>query len=194
VGGAAALAAGVIPAGLAMSAGQPSPMLRLRSSTGAQQKWVPAIDGFKSVPLPPPGFDPLTASNSELERYGYPPRPRAHGPQPRSWLRMVEAKRVPVLFGPPERRSSRLQEPRAAETAMSLPRAAGSPIDCGSPNWAGLVTPSSGTSCANVFDDSGPEFTETDGELMVPGVAADNQATFSSEWVGIGSGTRWPTR
>jgi len=34
-----------------------------------------ALDGDTVVPSPPIGFDPLRASDSDLERYGFPPRP-----------------------------------------------------------------------------------------------------------------------
>jgi hypothetical protein len=33
------------------------------------------VEGLTTYPEPPPGFNPLTASDTELRRYGFPPRP-----------------------------------------------------------------------------------------------------------------------
>ncbi|HOQ02141.1 MAG TPA: hypothetical protein PK604_15250 [Acetivibrio clariflavus] len=41
-------------------------------------------------PVPPDGFDPVKATDEELERYGFPPRPKARsGNEYSSWLELV---------------------------------------------------------------------------------------------------------
>ena len=40
------------------------------------KKYVYVIDGAEhTFPVPPEGFSPLTASDEQLEAYGFPPRP-----------------------------------------------------------------------------------------------------------------------
>ena len=62
---------------LAMAQGTPVPKSvttdqRNAPSVAADQTNTP---GVVSCPQPPTGFDPLTASDKELKRYGFPPRP-----------------------------------------------------------------------------------------------------------------------
>jgi hypothetical protein len=53
------------------------------------------VQGVVTYPQPPAGFDPLTASDKELKRYGFPPRPDAHkAPEAyRHWRALVSVPR-----------------------------------------------------------------------------------------------------
>ena len=49
------------------------------------------VEGVTTYPEPPARFNPLTASDKELERYGFPPRPDAKkAPEAyRQWQKLV---------------------------------------------------------------------------------------------------------
>jgi hypothetical protein len=53
------------------------------------------VQGMTTYPQPPADFDPVTASDSELKRYGFPPRPDAHkAPEAyRHWRALVSVPR-----------------------------------------------------------------------------------------------------
>jgi hypothetical protein len=64
--------------------------------------------GQVTSPLPPTGFDPITASNDELQRYGFPPRPDAKkAPEAYSqWRKLVLVPRT----GNPELQPTRIYD------------------------------------------------------------------------------------
>jgi hypothetical protein len=74
----------------AIAIGQETPM---PESAATNQT---AVEGVVIYPRPPAGFDPLTASNNELKRYGFPPRPDAQkAPQAyRHWRALVSVPRI----------------------------------------------------------------------------------------------------
>jgi hypothetical protein len=72
---------------LAMAQGTPVP-----GSVATGQVNIPWVAaGQTSSPRPPAGFDPLTASDNELKRYGFPPRPNAkRAPEAyKQWRKLV---------------------------------------------------------------------------------------------------------
>ncbi|MGC1254101.1 MAG: hypothetical protein WA867_01000 [Candidatus Acidiferrales bacterium] len=83
---------------LAMAQGTPVP-----KSVAADQRNAPNVaadqtnaPGVASYPQPPAGFDPLTASDKELTRYGFPPRPDPEkAPEAYAhWQKLVSVPRI----------------------------------------------------------------------------------------------------
>ncbi len=83
---------------LAMAQGTPVP-----ESVTVDQSNAPSVAadqtnalGVVSYPQPPAGFDPLTASDKELTRYGFPPRPDPEkAPEAYAhWRKLVSVPRI----------------------------------------------------------------------------------------------------
>ena len=77
----------------ALAWGQPA---RARGSGTTNQSNQSAEQAVVSYPQPPPGFAPLMASDKQLARYGFPPRPDARGaPESyRHWRSLVLVPRI----------------------------------------------------------------------------------------------------
>jgi hypothetical protein len=82
-----------VGSGAAPAMGQPA---RAPASVATNQSNQPAVQGVITYPEPPPGFDPLTASDKDLTRYGFPPRPDARkAPESyRHWRSLVLVPRI----------------------------------------------------------------------------------------------------
>jgi hypothetical protein len=117
---------------------------------------------------PPDGFDPLTADNDDLQRYGFPPRPDDPRQQARyeTVLKRLKGKlnyieptlrRNTEMFHGPRRRIS-----DAVETST---------------NWSGGV----------VFAPSGQSFSWLQGDWVIPDVDAptENQWYYCANWIGL---------
>lgn len=127
------------------------------------------IQGVEIIPLPAPpdDFDPMTADESSLLKYGLPPRPADDAKALAFWEEIVRQKveRVEPVFG----------VMRGKRTRPSSGSAEGSET---SPNWSGCV----------VFAPSGARFRFVQAQWTVPGVsppAADGTFSYCSTWVGI---------
>ncbi|WP_053957941.1 hypothetical protein [Sulfobacillus thermosulfidooxidans] len=57
----------------------------------------PTSPVVSSIPAPPKGFNPLTATDAQLAKYGLPPRPTPVGsPQYKAWAQAVTAAKTPI--------------------------------------------------------------------------------------------------
>ena len=114
----------------------------------------------------PHGFNPVTASDADLERYGYPPRPDMNAPAGAyaEWERAVIAGRIRVA-------STGVFRP---DQVHGIVRRDGS---VQSSNWSGMVAKGSGT-----------QYTHVVGKWVVPPVSTreDRSPAYSSIWVGLG--------
>lgn len=149
--------------------------LTLRADARAAQ--TPAIKrSGPLVTLGPRGFNPATASDADLARYGYPPRPKttlASGAGA-AWLEAVRTTSItftrsvahPDLFMGPAQRTARVGATIANGSATSN-------------TWSGF---------ANFGDaaNAGSPFSDVVGEWFVPGVVPDIfKASYSALWAGL---------
>jgi hypothetical protein len=134
---------------------------------------VPGITGLISRDAVPEGFDPVQASDSELEEFGFPPRPDPNDAAPYSrWLQAVSFTRLPgeyVNTGRYHRANQAARVPIAPDTTDNA-------LISGSTNWSGYAIT------------GGKTLTKVEGAWIVPSV--NNQFGISgngymSEWVGI---------
>jgi Peptidase A4 family len=129
---------------------------------------LPSGASVITFPVPPADFDPLSAKDEELRRYGLPPRPVEHPDQIEMWEKAIGRPThfIRPLFGTSKRRR---HGPRL--------RLAGEAIDT-SPNWSGVVA----------FATAGSHFRSISGQWEVPDAGAasgDGDNFYSSHWVGI---------
>jgi hypothetical protein len=152
-------------------------------SAGAALAEAPASPDILiySFPKPPDGFQPLTASDAELSKYGLPPRPTAASKNEISyatWSRAMASAKQAVT--PQVMRTGR-QHMRAlmADTKVTTHRAG----TMYSSNWAGQTILSN----ANSF--GGGSYAEVLGEWQVPAVqqaiGTCGGTDVSAMWVGI---------
>jgi hypothetical protein len=147
----------------------------------AYGKWVTDPNNQETAVFaygpPPAGFNPLTATDVELEQLGYPPRPdRTEARRYSRWKKMVTAKRITPELKPAARYSSlpRGLKVIAAEGSVEL---------SSSKNWSGFAfTAPVGTFAAN---DS-----EIDAEWTVPAAqqapgVCSSTSDYSSQWIGF---------
>lgn len=66
-------------------------MMAVAATPVAAMPWGPFPPPV-TLPSPPPGFNPLTATPGQLARYGFPPRPRGGGAL-QAWERAMRALR-----------------------------------------------------------------------------------------------------
>jgi hypothetical protein len=119
---------------------------------------------------PPPGFDPVKATERERLTYGYPRCPGEYPDLVARWTRKLSApyKIIEPTFKPREMRRRR------------LPSFLGKHGPQTSDNWAGaFVTPAEGTTFKWV------EATWRFPQSYLPGGAQDNVEYFASTWIGI---------
>jgi len=131
-------------------------------------------------PGPPPGFNPLAASDAELEVYGFPPRPDpSEGPAYRQWLRLVASPQTRITDA--KLLQTNIYNGPARITSTGL--VTGNATAVTTSNWSGYaVTAASGT-----FAKSGSTVV---GEFVVPLVQqafgiCDGTVWYSSQWVGF---------
>lgn len=132
---------------------------------------LPGITGATIYTGAPEGFDPITASVSELEAYGYPTRPDPGDAKAYSnWVRAVSTTRVtPTLIV-----TNRYHRPIQV---IGKPAVSDNTTVLNSGNWSGYAITGSGS----------PPFIEVVGDWYVPNIGASTKSItgFSSEWVGI---------
>jgi hypothetical protein len=136
------------------------------AATGLTYFATPAIPQAKLFQVPPLGFDPKSAPNEELQRYGLLARPSADSsPQyQKLWSRTYSAK---VDFVAPTFRARnryRRLPPQRRQTFN---------------NWAGLAVQTSGTPLITVAG------TWTIPYPRAPDDAAGNEPNYNSAWIGI---------
>jgi peptidoglycan hydrolase-like protein with peptidoglycan-binding domain len=120
---------------------------------------------------PPPGFDPLTADDTQLQRFGFPPRP-AEGVHLQRYQHVINRLQgklnyiVPTLRLNTDRHHGPRQRPQGAAAATET-----------SNNWSGGV----------VFAPAGQSFSWIQGDWVIPNVDAptENQWYYSANWIGI---------
>jgi hypothetical protein len=170
---AASLAAGFAAAAPAASADAQPP------SPQAVKTNIPGVYAYTQ---PPPGFNPMTASNAALKAWGYPARPTVtEGAEALArWADEVNPalrRVVPELLP----RKGVFHRP-AIGLKIAAPRTTNGPIASFSSNWSGMaLVPMSG----------GQPFNSVSGRWIVPTVQqAPNTCSggwdYSSQWVGIG--------
>ncbi len=135
------------------------------------------IPGVTSAPEPPAGFDPVTASNRDLEGYGFPPRPDSQA-RPEAYARWEKAMSAAKQRIAPELRlGDKVHGP-----VRQLKEQNGTGT---SPNWSGAAAVTNATSY-----NAPTSFRQVAAFYVVP---VANQAfgtcssswDYSSTWVGI---------
>jgi hypothetical protein len=126
---------------------------------------------------PPAGFNPLTASDLDLEQYGFPPRPDSHKVRPyERWKKMAIATRIRPELKPTTRYSG-------PPKRWNVVRSGGSLLTIDSDNWSGFAfTVDTGTFAANN--------SEVDAQWIVPAVQqapgiCTSTPDYSVQWVGF---------
>lgn len=130
---------------------------------------------IEHYPVPPRGFDPSTASPTELEEYGYPTRP-AGGAALQQWLSNVG--RVVPNSAPTTMLVATGSPPQASSS--NLP---GLPIDGSFLNWAGYVASEPSSSSTAI---KGAYGTWVQPQSYAPTACPTADGT---TWVGLGNGT-----
>lgn len=132
---------------------------------------LPGIAGATAYLGAPPGFDPTTASQEDLQGYGYPRRPDSNDTKPyAAWLRAVSAPRIdPELVPNPGRFHRPNQQIATSSTVKNTTKTQ-------SGNWSGYS-----------LVGGSPVFTEVVGLWIVPNVGKQFRKLtgYSSMWVGI---------
>jgi hypothetical protein len=132
---------------------------------------LPGITGLISHDAVPEGFDPVSASDAQLDEFGFPPRPDTNDPSYSRWVRAVSFARVPGQYINTGRyhRANQSKGPIASNSADNITLE-------GSTNWSGYALT------------GGSTLTKVEGVWIVPSV--NNQYGiggngYMSEWVGI---------
>jgi hypothetical protein len=164
------------------------PLLMAALAMAAVDRWIPAhaasaaveteVPGVAAFAPPPAGFNPLTADDSELDRYGFPPRPsRKLGAdvlarwekRAMSQTRIVPQLRQTNVFHAPVR-------------SLKRGKTTGGVIEGNSENWSGYAIVDS----ANPFAKPG---TQVEAQYVVPkpasGCQSGSERYSSANWVGI---------
>lgn len=123
-------------------------------------------------PQPPPGFDPLTASDAMLERYALAPRPSQSEPEQ---LRLWEEQMSTYREMSPPVGCTGTPPPRTGVTGEVIHTGTE-----GNPNWSGYVT--SAPTNRYQWNDAWADFTQVNGASHF---SCKSNAILSS-WVGLG--------
>lgn len=129
------------------------------AAAGGEPLTVKADNARVVVVIPPQGFEAVTATKSDLAKYGFPQQPSQRSQIP-AW---TEAMQAAITFVPPTFR----QGPRRNDTQQ------GQATTSDTANWSGQVT-------------NAGNFTSVEGEWNVPNVSSSTEGSYSSAWVGIG--------
>lgn len=124
---------------------------------------------------PPPGFDPLSASNAERQKAGFPPRPDDPRLQARYDHVLTRLKGKLNYVPPTLRRNAEVfHGPRRQQAQAGAEAQAGTET---STNWSG----------AAVFAPTGKPFSWIQGDWVIPDVDAptQNQWSYCATWIGI---------
>jgi hypothetical protein len=124
------------------------------------------------IPIPPKGFNPLTASSAELIKYGFPPRP-TNAQDLAEWTTMINHSKT---FITPD-----FEINNNARTPLEQSSPATISSGYQTPNWSGVID----TWSQNGFDG-------VKGKWTLPNLATnggDTKQSYSSMWVGIGGFT-----
>lgn len=195
---AAIAAAALFLPGLAFGQGATSPLVGQSMPSNGVQAATPTLPtnlaGIRLVPPPPAGFDPLTASAGELQKYAVPPAPNA-AVNPRAyaeWQRAVSGPKNQPMAPVVSQTSIKNGSVKLAPNSSPL----GKPSSSVNTN-AGEV--SNSAIAANSYNWSGPAFYDKSnpfkvsaiiGEFTVPTVqqafgSCDGGWDYSSNWAGI---------
>jgi hypothetical protein len=144
----------------------------------AQPQSETGIAGVSAFGRPPPGFNPLTASDAELDQYGFPPRPNHNLGQEaqKQWEQRVMSQTRIV----PELKQTNVFHGLAK--GIKSVKIAGRAVEAVSSNWSGYAI----TDGTNPFGKPG---SQVGAQFVVPKPASgcsDGTETYSSaNWVGI---------
>lgn len=118
---------------------------------------------------PPVGFDPLTASEADLERFGFPARPAGSHLSERYQSVLSRLKGKLQYIEP----TFRIEPTKTTHTNLGVPSANTETYD----NWSGGV----------VYAPSGQSFKWVQGDWVVPDVYAptQNQWYYCANWIGL---------
>src|ERR1700747_2363529 len=112
------------------------------------------LPGATTTDAPPAGFDPITASDEDLQYHGFPPRPNKNT-EPKAYATWVKAmnhsktrivpklEQTSIFHGPAQIKKS-AANPTAVESNASLPKQPSNTLY--SSNWSGYVDLSGATS------------------------------------------------
>ncbi|HLN32199.1 MAG TPA: G1 family glutamic endopeptidase [Gemmataceae bacterium] len=130
------------------------------------------LDGYKVTffDAPPQGFDPITANQVDLQRYGFPPRPDDDPHHLERYNRVFGHLKTKFHYIKPTLRvnANKIHRPRQRRPGDSPET---------STNWSGGV----------VYAPSGQSFKWIEGDWVVPDVGAPTQNNwyFCANWIGI---------
>jgi hypothetical protein len=106
----------------------------------AHGKWISDPAGLATPAFvydpPPGGFNPLSASDVELQQYGFPPRPSRSDPNYLIWKRLVTATRVPPQVTPTKIYNGPAKNVLLRPTDSNAP---GTTYGAVSTNWSGYA-------------------------------------------------------
>ena len=129
---------------------------------------LPSGATIRTFPIPPAGFDPLTADEQTLLRFGFPPRPLNDSESDERWKRFFGG--MKLFIEPTFRRSDNIRNgPRLRGLLEGLET---------SPNWSGAV----------VYAPAQSTFDSINGQWNVPDpspASVDGTHYYSSFWIGI---------
>jgi hypothetical protein len=131
---------------------------------------LPGVTGVTTYNAVPQGFDPVYASQDQLQEYGFPNRPDTNDTKAyANWLRAVSVTRITPELVPTTR--YHLPNQRLTKAVVE-----GNTAHSTSGNWSGWS-----------LIGGSPVFDEVTGLWVVPNVSSESQAIngYMSEWVGI---------
>lgn len=129
-------------------------------------------------PVPPDGFDPVKATDEELERYGFPPRPKARsGNEYSSWLELVGD-----YTGTPLPDIS-IREKPITDIAItsSTKNSTASVTSIYSSNWSGYDS-NLGSSSSNFYTQVQVDYTQP----TISAISGSSSSNVIGYWVGLG--------
>ncbi len=146
------------------------------------------LPDIATVAAPPAGFDPLRASDADLDAYGFPPRPsKMQGTAYAHWVRMVAGAKIRIT--PQLRRLHREMALPVWVPAPFAPRApavtqsSNIPVNDYSRNWSGMVVANGAASLG------GSSITQAAGDFNVSiaelPFGTCNTGVHYSTWVGL---------
>lgn len=146
--------------------------------TIANPNFTPKVSVARSLPH---GFNPLTATNQELEKYNFPPRPSG-GADLTAWTKAMQ--HFKEFITPKYGKSNMHTDLATGQPGLSSNSDSGSVANATgtgnyyTDNWSGYVD----------YNTTGNDFTDVHGTWTVPSISSPDNSYYSS-WVGFGGFT-----